>query len=225
MVDERAGMKISLTALQVSTRWLRLATTGLCCRRLHWPPRSACLEIGAVACMAPRDCQSATLTEENPASRPSYLDRPFLTKAALPPKCRGRIRFSRAFALHGDAGSGLRQEHAQHLREVRKPVQTCPLSIIRFCTSLDLSSLQSFCINAVAATSLLQANTCHLCQERQTLLSERALQCMVYMLEAGAHKCSVQLSQVSKCILAGHLLSILDRQGASGRRVHAPIRE
>lgn len=52
MVDESAGIKISLTALQVSIRWFRRGTSGFCGQTVMCLPASAGLLHGVVTCMA-----------------------------------------------------------------------------------------------------------------------------------------------------------------------------
>lgn len=52
MVDESAGIKISLTALQVSIRWFRRAMSGFCVQTVGCLPASAGLLHGVVVCMA-----------------------------------------------------------------------------------------------------------------------------------------------------------------------------
>ena len=65
MVDESAGIKISLTALQVSIRWFRRATSGLCDQAVKVLPVSAGLLHEAVICMAP--CISALAADQRNA--------------------------------------------------------------------------------------------------------------------------------------------------------------
>lgn len=77
MVDESAGMKISLTALQVSIRWFRRAMSGFCVQTVECLPASAGLLHGVVVCMAPY--MSALALDQRNAK--AVLSRPTVTLA------------------------------------------------------------------------------------------------------------------------------------------------